>query len=57
VARYSSNALNYRVSGAVSGGVEKKAETNIPTAKTYELAWGSPRRAGGTVKVRFSCGH
>jgi hypothetical protein len=26
----------------------------IPAAKTYELVWVSPRRAGGTVKVCFS---
>jgi hypothetical protein len=34
--------------------VEEKAKTKIPAAMTYELAWASPRRAGGTVKVRFS---
>jgi hypothetical protein len=34
--------------------VEAMAETKIPAAKTYKLAWISPRRAGGTVKVRFS---
>jgi hypothetical protein len=47
------------VSGAFIGGawVEEKAKTKIPAAKTYELAWVNPRRAGGTVKVRFSCGH
>jgi hypothetical protein len=52
VARYLSNALN--VSGASIGGVEEKVKTKIPAAMTYELAWASPRRAGGTVKVRFS---
>jgi hypothetical protein len=36
------------------GGVEAMAKTKIPAAKTYELAWVSPRRAGGTAKVRFS---
>jgi hypothetical protein len=47
------------VSGTVVGrGVGgEKAKTKIPVAKTYKLAWVSPRRAGGTVKVRFSCGH
>jgi hypothetical protein len=34
--------------------VVEMAKTKIPAAKTYELAWASPRRAGGTVKVRFS---
>jgi hypothetical protein len=34
--------------------VIKTAKTKIPAAKTYELAWVSPRRAGGTVKVSFS---
>jgi hypothetical protein len=45
------------VSGVFIGGVVEMAKTRIPAAKTYELAWVSPRRAGGTVKVRFSCGH
>jgi hypothetical protein len=36
------------------GGVEKMAKTDIQAAKTYELAWVSPRRADGTGKVRFS---
>jgi hypothetical protein len=54
VAGYSSNALN--VSGAFIGGawVVEMAKKKIPVAKTYELAWVSPRRAGGRVKVRFS---
>jgi hypothetical protein len=54
VAHLSSNALN--VSGAFIGGawVVEMSKTKIPAAKTYELAWVSPRRAGGTVKVRFS---
>jgi hypothetical protein len=54
VARCSSNALN--VSGAVLGGtwVVEMAKTKIPAAMTYKLAWASPRRAGGTEKVRFS---
>jgi hypothetical protein len=52
VAHLSSNALTG--SGAVLGGVEEMAKTNIPVAKTYELTWVSPRRAGGTVKVSFS---
>jgi hypothetical protein len=30
------------------------ARKKIPAAKTYELTWVSPHRAGGTVKVRFS---
>jgi hypothetical protein len=30
------------------------SKTEIPAAKTYKLTWGIPRRAGGTVKVRFS---
>jgi hypothetical protein len=30
------------------------AKTKIQAAKTYELAWVSPRWADGTVKVRFS---
>jgi hypothetical protein len=34
--------------------VEAMARKKIPAALTYELAWGSPRRAGGTEKVRFS---
>jgi hypothetical protein len=32
----------------------EKAKTKIPAAETYELAWGSLRRAGGTEKVWFS---
>jgi hypothetical protein len=48
VVHLSNDALN--VSGDFIGGawVEEMA------AKTCELAWVSPRRAGGTVKVRFS---
>jgi hypothetical protein len=44
------------VSGAVLGGaaVEAMAKTKIPAAKTYKPTWVSPRRTGGTVKVRFS---
>jgi hypothetical protein len=34
--------------------VVEMARKKIPAAKTYKLAWVSPRRAGGTVKVRFS---
>jgi hypothetical protein len=34
--------------------VEKMAETPVQKAMTYELAWGSPRWAGGTAKMRFS---
>jgi hypothetical protein len=45
------------VSGATLGGAWAMAETKIPAAKTCELAWVSPRRAGGTVKVRFSRCH
>jgi hypothetical protein len=43
VARYSSNALN--VLGAFMDGawVENMAKTKIPAAKTYKLAWVSPR--------------
>jgi hypothetical protein len=44
VARYSSNTLN--VSGAFIGGVEEMTETKIPAAKTCNLTWGSPGRAG-----------
>jgi hypothetical protein len=54
VARFLSNALTG--SGAVLGGawVVEMAKKNIPAVKTYKLTWVSPRRAGGTVKVRFS---
>jgi hypothetical protein len=52
VAQFLSNALN--VSGASIGGVVEMVKTKIPAAMTYELAWASPRRAGGTEKVRFS---
>jgi hypothetical protein len=52
VAGYSSNALTG--SGASIGGVEEMAKKEILAAKTYGLTWVSPRRAGGTVKVRFS---
>jgi hypothetical protein len=52
VALYSSNALTG--SGAVLGGAKEMAKKKIPVAKTYELAWVSPRRADGTVKVSFS---
>jgi hypothetical protein len=52
VAGYSSDTLN--VSGASIGGVEEMSKRDIPAAKTYRLAWVSPRRAGGMVKVRFS---
>jgi hypothetical protein len=34
--------------------VEKMAETPVQEAMTYALSWGSPRKAGGTVKMRFS---
>jgi hypothetical protein len=34
--------------------VEAMAETPILKAMTYELAWDSPRWAGGAVKARFS---
>jgi hypothetical protein len=34
--------------------VEKMAETPVQKAMTYELAWDSPRWAGGTAKMRFS---
>jgi hypothetical protein len=50
--RYSSNALTG--SGASIGGVEEMAKKEIPAAKTYKTVWVSPRRAVGTVKVRFS---
>jgi DNA-binding transcriptional regulator of glucitol operon len=54
VAQCSSNALN--VSGAVLDGawVEAMAETEIPAVMTYKQALVSHRRAGGTVKARFS---
>jgi hypothetical protein len=45
------------VLGAVLGRVEEMAKKEIPAEKTYKLSWASPRRAGGTVRVRFSCGH
>jgi hypothetical protein len=34
--------------------VEEMAKKKIPAAITYELAWVSPRRAGGTIKGQFS---
>jgi hypothetical protein len=36
------------------GWVEEMAKRDIPAAITYKLAWGSPRQAGGTAKMRFS---
>jgi hypothetical protein len=34
--------------------VEKMAKTPVSVAMTYEVAWDSPRWAGGAVKARFS---
>jgi hypothetical protein len=60
VARLSSNAPQHNLlclfRARLLGGtwVKAMAKKNIPAAKTYELTRISPRRAGGTAKVRFS---
>jgi hypothetical protein len=47
----------FRAQSWVGRGWRRWPKRRSRRRKPTRLAWVSPRRAGGTVKVRFSCGH